>query len=45
MRYALGVGLRYVLPVGPIRVDWGFNPDQRDGESLSVLHVSVGMAF
>jgi outer membrane protein assembly complex protein YaeT len=45
MRYALGIGLRYVLPVGPIRVDWGYNPDRRSGESQSVLHVSVGMAF
>jgi len=30
MRYGLGVGLRYKLPIGPIRLDYGFNPDRRD---------------
>ena len=27
MRYALGAGLRYKLPIGPIRLDYGVNPD------------------
>src|SRR5437773_8711240 len=27
MRYAVGAGLRYKLPVGPIRLDYGINPD------------------
>ena len=31
MRYAIGAGLRYKLPVGPIRLDYGVNPDPRDG--------------
>ena len=29
MRYAVGAGLRYKLPVGPIRLDYGVNPDPR----------------
>src|SRR6267378_2436876 len=29
MRYAIGAGLRYKLPVGPIRLDYGVNPDPR----------------
>lgn len=44
-REGLGVGLRYNLPIGPIRLDWGVNPDPRDSESRSVLHFTVGMAF
>ena len=44
-RDALGVGLRYVLPIGPIRLDWGVNPDPKGNESRSVLHFTVGMAF
>jgi outer membrane protein insertion porin family len=45
LRHALGVGLRYHLPVGPIRLDWGVNPDPAEDESESVLHFSIGMSF
>jgi outer membrane protein assembly complex protein YaeT len=42
---ALGVGLRYMLPIGPVRADWGWNPSPEDDEDNSVLHISVGMPF
>lgn len=45
MRYAIGLGLRYALPVGPIRLDYGVNPDRRDGEDFGALHFSFGVAF
>lgn len=45
MRYAIGLGLRYKLPVGPIRVDYGVNPDPRDGEDRGAFHFSFGFAF
>ncbi len=44
-RDAVGIGLRYQLPVGPVRLDWGINPNPADDEVSSVLHFSVGMAF
>jgi outer membrane translocation and assembly module TamA len=44
-RSGIGVGLRYRLPIGPIRVDYAVNPDPHDSESRSVLHFTVGMAF
>jgi len=44
-RYALGVGLRYDLPIGPVRLDWGWNPNRRSDEDLWALHLSVGFAF
>ena len=44
-RSGVGIGLRYRLPIGPIRVDYAVNPDPRDSESRSVLHFTVGMAF
>jgi outer membrane protein assembly complex protein YaeT len=44
-RHALGLGLRYRLPIGPVRLDWGWNPDPHSGEDTAVLHLSVGMAF
>jgi outer membrane protein assembly complex protein YaeT len=45
MRYGVGPGLRYASPVGPLRIDIGFNPDRREGERRMVIHISFGMAF
>jgi outer membrane protein assembly factor BamA len=45
MRYAVGVGLRYKLPIGPVRIDYGYNPDRRDGEDVGAFHFSFGFAF
>ena len=45
MRYAIGLGLRYKLPIGPIRLDYGYNPDQRPGEDSGAFHFSFGFAF
>ncbi len=45
LREAIGIGVRYQLPVGPMRLDWGVNPDPDGDEVRSVLHFSVGMAF
>ncbi len=45
MRYAVGSGLRYDLPFGPIRLDYGLNPSPRVGESRGAFHFSIGVAF
>jgi outer membrane protein assembly factor BamA len=45
MRYAVGVGLRYKLPVGPVRLDVGFNPNPKLGEAWGAIHFSFGFAF
>jgi outer membrane translocation and assembly module TamA len=45
MRYAVGAGLRYKLPIGPIRLDYGVNPDPRKDENIGALHFSFGFAF
>lgn len=46
-RPAVGFGVQYLLPVGPARMDVGFNPDRNDkrDEDLYVVHFSLGMAF
>ncbi|MEQ1751257.1 MAG: BamA/TamA family outer membrane protein [Prosthecobacter sp.] len=44
-RPAIGVGLRYHLPFGPIRIDYGRNVGARKGEGAGMLHVTVGFAF
>jgi outer membrane protein assembly complex protein YaeT len=44
-REAAGVGLRYMTPVGPLSLDYGFKLDRRGGESLGEIHFSVGRVF
>ncbi|MBW1981487.1 MAG: outer membrane protein assembly factor BamA [Deltaproteobacteria bacterium] len=46
-RAAVGFGLQYLLPVGPARLDFAFNPDRdrKRNEDSYVIHFSVGMAF
>ena len=46
-RYFLGVGwgVRYSTPVGPLRLDMGFNPDRASGEDLFVIHFALGFPF
>ena len=45
MRYAVGGGLRYKLPIGPIRLDYGVNPDPHEDEDFGAFHFSFGFAF
>lgn len=45
MRYAAGLGLRYRLPFGPLRVDYGVNLNRRTGEAMGALHIGFGFAF
>ena len=45
LRYAIGAGLRYKLPIGPIRLDYGVNPDPRPDEDFGAFHFSFGFAF
>lgn len=46
-RPGLGLGVQYLLPVGPARLDIAWNPDrdrERHEEGFA-LHFSIGMAF
>ena len=45
MSAAIGVGLRYALPVGPIRLDAGWNPSPAEDEDQYAIHLSVGLSF
>ncbi|HWW87276.1 MAG TPA: BamA/TamA family outer membrane protein, partial [Vicinamibacterales bacterium] len=45
LRSAVGTGLRYKSPVGPIRVDLGFKVNRQPGESLTAFFISFGQAF
>ena len=45
LRYAVGVGFRYKLPFGPLRIDYGYNPTRKGKEKAGALHVALGFAF
>lgn len=45
MRYAVGLGLRYKLPIGPLRLDYGLNPSPNADEARGAFHFSFGFAF
>jgi outer membrane protein assembly factor BamA len=50
LRPAAGLGVRYRSPLGPLRVDLGFNLDRRllasgERERGTVFHISLGQAF
>jgi outer membrane translocation and assembly module TamA len=41
----VGLGLRYLTPIGPLRVEVGWKLDREGGEPKSAVLVSVGNAF
>jgi outer membrane protein insertion porin family len=45
LRRSAGLGVRYRTPIGPIRLDWGYVLDHREGESRQKLHLTIGHAF
>jgi outer membrane protein insertion porin family len=45
LRQAVGGGLRWISPFGPIRVDYGILVDRRKGEDFGALHFSVGSPY
>ncbi len=44
-RHAVGVGIRWFSPIGPIRIDWGYNLDPQDDEKQGVWDFTAGTQF
>ncbi len=44
-RYAVGTGLRYNTPIGPIGLLYGHKLNPEDGESSGQIHFSIGYTF
>lgn len=42
---AVGAGIRWFSPVGPLRLEWGYNLDPEDDEDSSVWDFSIGGVF
>ena len=45
LRHAVGVGIRWYSPFGPIRIDWGYNLDPKSWEKTNVWDFSMGAMF
>jgi outer membrane protein assembly factor BamA len=43
--YSVGLGIRYQSVVGPIRLEYGYNPKPRAEDTQGRLHLSVGFPF
>ncbi len=45
LRYTTGTGLRWISPVGPIRIEWGYNLHRKEGEGTSKVEFAFGSFF
>ncbi len=45
LRYTTGVGVRWISPFGPIRVEWGYNLDRKPWENASKIEFAFGTLF
>jgi outer membrane protein insertion porin family len=45
LRYGAGVGIRFFSPLGPLRLDVGYNLDREPGEDQYQFHFTVGAPF
>ncbi|MEW6571728.1 MAG: outer membrane protein assembly factor BamA [Nitrospirota bacterium] len=45
LRYTTGLGVRWISPVGPVRIEWGYNLDRKPGERSSRFEFAFGTFF
>ncbi len=45
LRYSTGLGFRWLSPMGPLRLEWGYNLDPKEGEKQGVWDFSIGGGF
>jgi len=43
LKYAYGGGIRWHSPMGPLRLEYGINPDPKDGEDKAKFQFSMGV--
>ena len=44
-RKSTGLGINWYSPMGPLRIEWGYNLDPRTGEAQSVWDFTMGGSF
>jgi outer membrane protein insertion porin family len=45
LRYTTGLGVRWISPMGPIRIEWGYNLNRKPDESSSRFEFAFGTFF
>ncbi len=45
LRTSAGAGIRLYLPIGPIRIEWGYNLSPEAGEKSSTVEFTIGAPF
>lgn len=45
LRYTTGTGVRWFSPMGPIRIEWGYNLSKKSGEAASKIEFAFGSVF
>ncbi|MBA4349385.1 MAG: outer membrane protein assembly factor BamA [Thermodesulfovibrio sp.] len=45
LRYTSGVGVRWISPIGPLRIEWGHNLKKKPGEASSKIEFTFGTFF
>jgi outer membrane protein insertion porin family len=45
LRTGVGAGIRFVTPLGPLALDWGFKLGRKPGERSSEIHFNIGVFF
>ena len=45
LRTSAGGGFRWLSPIGPLRLEWGYNLDPRAGERQGIWEFSIGTLF
>lgn len=44
-RSSVGTGIRYITPIGPVGILYGWKLDRRPGEDVGAFHFSLGYTF
>jgi outer membrane protein insertion porin family len=45
LRTSVGVGIRWISPVGPLRLEWGYNLNPKEGEQHHGWEFTIGGFF
>ncbi len=45
IRTSVGFGIRWLSPMGPLRLEWGYNLNKKNDEKQSVMEFTIGQFF